>query len=173
MEKRKSITVWYSHISIAIVIGSFSFLTTGFKHVDTDLTTQDSLLTLIYRLHDQDLNEVSIKDLEENTIYLFNSDKSCIPCYKDVEQYIHQNFKNYSVNIILIMEENILVVDQQMASIDQFYKEKKDFFFLFYPTEYNRKNKIIPIFNNTPSPFLYEVDNNKAVSFYPLESIVR
>lgn len=71
------------------------------------------------------------------------------------------------------MEENILVVDQQMASIDQFYKEKKDFFFLFYPTKFNRKNKIIPVFNNTPSPFLYKVDNNKAVSFYPLESIVR
>ena len=118
-------------------------MTIGFKPDHTDLTTQESLLTLIYQLHDEDLKEVSITDLEKNTIYLFNSYKSCITWYKDVEQYIHQNFKNYSVNIILIMEENILVVDQQMASIDQFYKEKKDFFFLFYPTEYNRKNKII------------------------------
>lgn len=78
MEKRKSIAVWYSHISIAIVIGSFCFMTIGFKPDHTDLTTQESLLTLIYQLHDEDLKEVSITDLEKNTIYLFNSYKSCI-----------------------------------------------------------------------------------------------
>lgn len=173
MEKRKSITIWNWRLSITIALCSLSIFIAGFSTEHPVKSPKDSLQALVDILFDEYLDEISLKELERNTIYIFNSAKTCIPCYKDIEQFIIQNNEDYKINVILIMEENILAIDQQMAMINQYFNVPKEFYFLFYPTVSNKDNKIINYYHNTPSPFLFLIDNDHNLEFYSLDSLVK
>ena len=102
-----------------------------------------------------------VSSFDENAIFVFKTEKSCLPCYKQMEQYFDNHYPEYNVYIVIIMPEEILRINSEIQHMSQVYKNYEDVYFLFYEQKTNHlvtankaigSKEIIKLFDS-PSPF--------------------
>lgn len=116
--------------------------------------------------------------LSENYILVFKTERSCIPCYKDMKHHFEQNYPNHQVFVVVIMEEQYLYIDREVSSIMNYYPDPTAFLFLFKNEEAlvcspEKTPSLIYDWILSPSPFyviktgdhLKLVDSNSTIEF--------
>lgn len=107
---------------------------------------------------DIDLENVAAPDYTAKTIYVFKTDKSCIPCYKDMKEHFEDKYPEHVVVLVIIMEENYMYIQPEVTNVLQYYPGLKNFYFLFknkeeYICELPIENAILLDWLTSPSPF--------------------
>lgn len=125
-----NVKIYYRRLVFFCALFFFSI-----RGVDAQNTLEESVDLIFQCAVDINLASLTEKSLPEQYILLFKTDRSCIPCYKQLQTHFEEVYPEYDVFIVIIMEEVYLNIDREVASIRNYYPHPTDFILLFKEEE--------------------------------------
>lgn len=167
---------WYIRVRLEKV-----FLLCLFLFTSLNVNSKDKeIIPILQCLTDLKAAPVEFSSFPEQSIFLFKTDKCCIPCYSDMEKIFKKNYRGYKVYVIIIMPEELLQMNAQVQTIKKYYKKADGFYFLFYEDEHlslcDETNEIdahlLKTIFDSPSPF-YLIKNKKHFTLIDSDSTIK
>ena len=122
---------WYIRIRLEKV-----FLLCLFLFTSLNVNSKGKeIVPILNCLSDLNAESVEFSSFAERSIFLFKTNKCCIPCYSDMEEIFKKDYRGYKVYIIIIMPEELLQMSTEVQAVKRFYKKADGFYFLFHENE--------------------------------------
>lgn len=119
---------------------------------------------ILSSLHDKNNDVVSVHCNTENCIYIAITQRTCLGCYTALEKYIRLHYKGCTINFIILMEEEPLLIMDKIHMISRYYKTFDNVYFYYYESDkIGSYPNFIQQLINSPSPYFFETNkkNNR------------
>lgn len=125
-ETMDNVKIYYKRLIVLWAFLLLPILKTNAKSI-----LQESVDIVLNCAVDINLKQIIANNLSENYILLFKTERSCIPCYKDMKEHYESNYPDHQVFVVIIMEEDYLQIDREITSIRKYYPDPTAFLLLF------------------------------------------